>query len=107
MVGLPVFVTYHVVDARAAEPRELYWGQYRLTRNCRVIHYSRCAAGMAIAEEDKATASVLVEQKERVPLGVWSVSGERLKRSKLSKGLGAVQRVGVPVVEMSALIPSD
>jgi len=37
---------------------------------------------MAIAEEDKATASVLVEQKERVPLGVWSISEERSKRSK-------------------------
>jgi hypothetical protein len=57
---------------------------------------------MAIAEEDKATASVLVERKERALLGVWSVAEERLKRWKLSKGLGEAQRVGVPVVEMSA-----
>jgi hypothetical protein len=77
-----VFVAYHVADVRAAVSRELYSGQYRPTRNCRVIHYSRCAAGRAIAEEDKATASVLVEQKERVPLAVWSVSEERSKRSK-------------------------
>ena len=77
-----MFVTYHVADVHAAESTELYLGQYRLKRNCRVIHYSRCAAGMAIAEEDKATASVLVEQKERVPLGVWSISEERSKRSK-------------------------
>jgi hypothetical protein len=57
---------------------------------------------MAIAEEDKATASVLVEQKEMAPLAVWSVAEERSKRSKSSKELGEVQRVGVPVVEMSA-----
>jgi len=81
-VGLPAFVTYHAADVRAVESRELYLEQYRLKRNCRVIHYTRCAAGMAIAEEDKATASVLVEQKERVPLAVWSVSEERSKRSK-------------------------
>lgn len=77
-----MFVTYHVAGVHAAESKELYLGQHRLIRNCRVIHYSRCAAGMAIAEQDKATASVLVEQKERAPLGVWSVSGERSKRSK-------------------------
>ena len=69
-----MFVTDHVADVRAAEPRELYVRQDRLRRNGRVIHYSRCAAGTAIAEEDKATASVLVEQKERLPLGVWSGS---------------------------------
>jgi len=97
-----VFVAYHVADVRAAESRELCLGQYRLKRNCMVIHCSRCAVGRAIAEEDKATASVLVEQKERAPLGVWSVAGERSKRSKSSKGLGEAQRVGVPVVKMSA-----
>lgn len=97
-----MFVTYHVADVRAAESRELCLGQYRPKRNCMVIHCSRCTVGMAIAEEDKATASVLVEQKERAPLGVWSVAEERSKRSKSSKGLGEVQRVGVPVVEMSA-----
>jgi hypothetical protein len=48
--GLPVFVTYHVAGVHAAESKELYLGQHRLIRNCRVIHYSRCAAGMAIAE---------------------------------------------------------
>jgi hypothetical protein len=76
-----VFVTCHVADVRAAESRELYLGQHRPKRNCRVLHYSRCAAGMAVAE-DKATTSVLVEQKERVPLGVWSASEERSKRLK-------------------------
>ena len=95
-----MFVAYHVADVRAAESRELCLGQYRPKRNCMAIHCSRCAAAMAIAE-DRATA-VVVEQKERVPLGAWSVAGERSKRSKSSKGLGEAQRVGVPVVEMSA-----
>ena len=97
-----MFVTYHVADVRAVESRERCLGQYRPKRNRMAIHCSRCAAGMAIAEGDKATASVLVEQKERGPLGVWSVAEERSKRSKSSKGLEEVQRVGVPVVEMSA-----
>jgi hypothetical protein len=99
-----VLVTYHVADVRAAASRALYLGRYMLKRNCRVIHYSHCAGGMAVAEEDKATASVLVEQKERDPLGGWSVSEERLKRSTSSKGLEEAQRAGVPVVNMSAFI---
>jgi hypothetical protein len=71
--------------------------------NCTLFHCSRCAAETAVVEGYTSTASALGVQKERGPPEVWNVAEERSKRSKLSKGLGEVQIMGVPVICVSLL----